>query len=136
MKCLAFDACKRNFPFLDWRKKELFVSQRPLDSFAWLRAELVALEAPVGPKVGPYREDPDSRGQEGAEKHPPRSARTPNQEQERGWGRLGFPPGPLDQLFLAKALDGVDDDEEEEEGVSPEGAPQERLCWSREVVSC
>ena len=136
MKCLAFDACKRNFPFLDWRMTVLFVSQRPLDSFAWLRAELVALGAPGGPKVGPNRVDPDSKGQEGAETHPPGSARTPSQELERGWDRLGFPLDQLDQLSLGEALEDVGDDEEEEEEASPELAPRERLCWSREVVSC
>ena len=132
----AFDACKRNCLFLDWRMKVLFVSQRPLDSFAWLGAELMALGAPVGPEVGPDREDPDSRGQEGAETHPPKSARTPNREQERGWDHLGYPPGQLDLLSLERALEDVGDDEEEEEEVSPELAPRERLCWSREVGSC
>ena len=95
----------------------------------------MALGAPVGPEVGPDREDPDSRGQEGAETHPPKSARTPNREQERGWDHLGYPPGQLDLLSLERALEDVGDDEEVEEEASPKLAPRERLCWSREVVS-
>ena len=90
----------------------------------------------MGPMAGPNRVDLDSRGREGAEMHPPGSARTPNRELERGWDRLGYPPGPLDLLFLAKVLDDVGDDEAEEEEVSPELEPRERLCWSREAVSC
>ena len=95
----------------------------------------MALEAPGGPKVGPNRVDPDSKGQEGAETHPPGSARTPSQELERGWDRLGYPLDQWDQLSLEKALEDVGDDEEEEEEASPGLAPRERLCWSREVVS-
>ena len=96
----------------------------------------MALEAPVGPMAGPNRVDLDSRGREGAETHPPRSARTPSRELERDWDRLGYPLDQLDQLSLGKALEDVGDDEEEEEEASPELAPRERLCWSREVVSC
>ena len=136
MRCLAFDAYKKNFPFLDWRKTGLFVSRRPLDSFSRLRGVLVALEAPGGPKVGPSRVDPDSKGQEGAETHPPGSARTPSRELERGWDPLGYPLDQWDRLSLEKALEDVGDDEEEEEEASPGLAPRERLCWSREVVSC
>ena len=95
----------------------------------------MALEAPGGPKVGPSRVDPDSKGQEGAETHPPGSARTPSQELERGWDHLGCPLDQWDRLSLEKALEDVGDDEEEEEEASPGLAPRERLCWSREVVS-
>ena len=136
MRRLAFDAYKKNSPFSDWRKTKLSASRRPLDSFSRLGKVLAALEAPGGPKVGPNRVDLDSRGREGAETHPPRSARTPSRELERDWDRLGYPLDQLDQLSLGKALEDVGDDEEEEEEASPELAPRERLCWSREVVSC
>ena len=51
------------------------------------------------------------------------------------WDRRECPPDRLGPLAREKARGVVEGAEEEEEEVSLELAPRERLCWSKEAVS-
>ena len=115
--------------------RALVAFSRPLDQSSRFALELLALEAPEGPKADPHREGPDSKDLAGVETHLLVFVHPPGPGLMQYSDRRECPPDRLDPLAREKARGVVEGAEEEEEEVSLELAPRERLCWSQVVVN-